>query len=316
MTAGTEAIDTELHRQFGVQEVRIGVGTMDLGVAIDAVGADGDTGMSAEMSRWRAMTLPAKAITRLAQQPVIRRSMRIVALNTIAALDQMRIGYRMLEPEWSRLFAMAILAGPVMPDGEHRIGIRSQTMAVGAADVLFQQRMRRARLKLCRHRAMAGVAELLSFINHQADRLTMHTVATGATDTVAAMGIACQHRLLVRRRMTLRAEQRLFSLKQVARIGDRLDRGIIEMLLPAGVAADTAYHDAGAGTCRQLVDGAMQLLIHTFMAIEAGLAGLDHLGRSQSSKQPGRQHQAAPTEKKEYPEKPATKRQTPILWFF
>lgn len=121
MTAGCIAIGVKRRCQHRVKEEAVIVGTMEFGMAVDAVDARCHAGMGSTVSGRNAMALLADAVFRLIEQLLVGRTVGTVAFDTAAAVNQMAGHHRMLEHMRTRVIRMAGLAGKVESGREHHV---------------------------------------------------------------------------------------------------------------------------------------------------------------------------------------------------
>ncbi len=94
MTIGLEAIGKEFYSKVGVEEIFIAVGAVDFSMTENAGEAAPQTAVHGAMLGRNAVTLQAGAVIGLGQQPVVGRTVRIMALGTSAAVDGVLVNHR------------------------------------------------------------------------------------------------------------------------------------------------------------------------------------------------------------------------------
>jgi len=140
---------------------------MNIGMAEDAIIFYAPSAMSAPMGGRNGMALDANPISRLLQQPIIRRAMRLVAFHTTTAVYQIIISNGMLMNKWPRFFRMAILAGPVNPPGQGRVFHTGDWMAIKTANITGFQRMHGATFEFIGNSRVTGKAEIFAILFEQ-----------------------------------------------------------------------------------------------------------------------------------------------------
>ncbi len=105
------------------------------GVTVDTAQFSAEPIVLGAVSGRYTVTLETYPVTGLIEQPIIRRAVRSVALDTATALDQVIIDNGMLIQVRSRKVGMASLARPIKANSELAVFYVIEIMAVGAPDV-------------------------------------------------------------------------------------------------------------------------------------------------------------------------------------
>jgi hypothetical protein len=235
------AIHWEFVADVGIQEYFIVKGTMNVTVTVSTSIVGGYTVMHDHVLRRYTVALEAETVIRLPQKAIVGGAVRLMTLDAATAVDQVRVYYRMLVEEGPGLLRVAGLTFPVMPGSVERILNAPDVVAIGTADVIGNERVRRALLEFGLDRAMAGTAEVLSVVLNQVRSfVVVNRVAARAGYTGPTMRIGGSHRHLMWGLMTLSAGLHNVDQFQLRRFGYVLWGRVLYMLLPAAVTAYAA----------------------------------------------------------------------------
>lgn len=130
MTAGCITIGVERRRQHRVKKQAVIIGTVEFGMAVDAVDSGRHPGMSNAMAGRHAVTLQTGPVFGLCQQFLVRRTVRAMTFDTSAAVNQMVEGNRMFENVRTGIIRMTGLTCPIETGRQHHVFAVRHRMAV------------------------------------------------------------------------------------------------------------------------------------------------------------------------------------------
>jgi hypothetical protein len=247
--------------QHRIQEIRIVVGAVNLGMANHAISICPLAAVRYRMSGRCRMALETETAARLIQQPFGRTSVRRVTGHAASTIGSERADCFMIVQEGTTPIGMTFetsLALAMTPIG---VGARELVTRPTGQSFLFQ-RMSRTAFKLTANTGVAFAAEFAAVIQQQTGRLAMHAVATDTRQTFGLVWVKSDLVQLHMRLMAIGTGGQDVRSAVSDRVGNVVHGGVVGMLVATTMTIGTLH---GA----RIVGGARQRNRHVFMTIQA-----------------------------------------------
>ncbi len=252
MTAGGVTIGVERRCQHRVKKQAVIVGTVELGMAVDAVNSGRHSGMSNAVAGRHTVTLQTGPVFGLVKQFLVRRTMWTVTFDASTSVNQMIEGYRMFENVRAGIIRMTILARPIESGRQHHIFAVRHRMAILALDAALMKRMCRASAELRHHRRVARRAIFFRVILNQSFvHVAVNRMTSGAVKPRTSVWISCHHGGLMLALVATGAQVGLCRKSQLARHRRLVDFRVVQMFFPVSMTPDTGHsHSLGYRRCQ------------------------------------------------------------------